>query len=100
MTVFFDKGFHQQGAVAVAALEVVGQPPQAQPEGLGGQVAAVDGGPDQKAAQSDHAVQLAGAQLGVPAAEEKAMKASRAASVRAEAAKPSAPSTPWSETSR
>ena len=67
VTVFFDKGFHEQGAVAIAALEVVGQPPQAQPEGLGGQVAAGDGRPDQEAAQSDHAVQLAGAQVGVPA---------------------------------
>ena len=69
MTVFFDKGFHQQGAVAVAPLEVVGQAPQAQPEGLGGQVAAVDARTDQEAAQSDHAVQLAGAPVGVPADE-------------------------------
>ena len=69
MTVFFDKGFREQGAVAIAALEVVGQAPQAQPEGLGGQVAAGDGRSDQEAAQSDHAVQLAAAQVGVPADE-------------------------------
>ena len=69
MTVFFDKGFREQGAVAIVALEVVGQAPQAPPEGLGGQVAAGDGRPDQEAAQSDHAVQLAAAQVGVPADE-------------------------------
>ena len=95
MTVFFDKGFHQQGAVAVAALEVVRQAAQAQPEGLGGQVPAAHGRTDQEAGSGPHAVQLAAAQVGVPADEGVAR-----ASVRAEAAKPSAPSTPWSETSR
>ena len=67
MAVLFNKGLHQRRAIAVAALEVGGQAAQAQPERLGGEVLAAHGGTDQEAAQSDHAMQLAGAPVGVPA---------------------------------
>ena len=69
VTAFLDKGFHEQRTVTVAVLEVVGQVAQGQAEGLRGQVAALDGRANQKTAQSDHPVQLAGALVGVPADE-------------------------------
>ena len=66
---FLDKGFHEQGAVAVALLAVVRQAAQGEREGLGGEVPAGGAGADQEAAQPDHAVQLAAALVGVPADE-------------------------------
>ncbi len=69
VAVLFNKGLHQRRAIAVAALEVGGQAAQAQPERLGGEVLAAHARTDQKAAQSDHAMQLAGTQVGVPADE-------------------------------
>ena len=69
MALLVDKGFHQQRAVAVAAPEVVRQTAQGEREGLGGEILAVHAGTDQEAAQADHAMQLAGAGVGIPADE-------------------------------
>ncbi len=62
-----DEGIEQQGLVAVAAPEVVRQAAQAEGQRLGGEVAALRGGPHREAAEGRHAVQQAAALEVVPA---------------------------------
>ena len=89
MAVALDEGLDEQGGVAVTGPEVGGEAAEAQSEGLGGQVAAADGGADEEAGEVGEAI-LA---LAEP------MKRSRSAT-RAAAAKPRAPRMPWSESRR
>ena len=62
-----DEGLEQQGLVAVAVPEVVRQAAQAEGQRLGGEVAALRGGPHREAAEGRHAVQQAAALEVVPA---------------------------------
>ena len=59
--------FHQCGPIAVAPLEVPRQLAQDHAEDLGGEAAALHGGADEKATETEHAVQPLATQLGRPA---------------------------------
>ena len=61
MAAAIDEGLEQQGLVAVAVPEVVRQAAQAEGQRLGGEVAALRGGPHREAAEGRHAVQQAAA---------------------------------------
>ena len=69
VALLLDKGLHEQRAVAVAAPELVRQTAKGERERLGGEIPAAHAGTDQEAAQANHAMQLAGAGVGIPADE-------------------------------
>ncbi len=86
-----DEGLREQGLVAVALLEVGGEAAQARGEGLGGEVAALRAGPDQEAAEGDHAMQPVAAALGVPADPAVAVGESQGGGGEAEGAEDAVP---------